>query len=95
MYIQLCDINIWATYALITILNIKTGTMGNEALVMTKDKNVYALGSNTSGCLGTGDMHSTLYPKKIEALCEKGIKTFAYGSGPHVLALTDKGEVCL
>ncbi|XP_014471626.1 PREDICTED: RCC1 and BTB domain-containing protein 1-like isoform X3 [Dinoponera quadriceps] len=69
------------------------GTMGNEALIMTKDKMVYALGSNTSGCLGTGDMHSTLYPKKIEALCEKGIKTFAYGSGPHVLALADSGEV--
>ncbi|EFN89650.1 RCC1 and BTB domain-containing protein 1 [Harpegnathos saltator] len=69
------------------------GTMGNEALIVTKDKTVYALGSNTSGCLGTGDMHSTLYPKKIEALCDKGIKTFAYGSGPHVLALTDKGEV--
>lgn len=55
---------------------------------------VYALGNNIAGCLGTGDAHSTLYPKKVEALCEKDIKTFAYGSGPHVLALTKEGEVC-
>ncbi|CAG5102534.1 Similar to Rcbtb1: RCC1 and BTB domain-containing protein 1 (Mus musculus) [Cotesia congregata] len=54
---------------------------------------VYALGSNTSGCLGTGDTHSTLYPVKIEALTLKGVKTFAFGVGPHVLALTNKGEV--
>lgn len=55
---------------------------------------VYALGNNIAGCLGTGDAHSTLYPKKVEALCEKDIKTFAYGSGPHVLVLTKEGEVC-
>lgn len=56
---------------------------------------VYGLGCNITGCLGTGDAHSTLHPKKVEALCEKGIKTFAYGSGPHVLALTNKGEVII
>ncbi|XP_035730999.1 RCC1 and BTB domain-containing protein 1-like isoform X1 [Vespa mandarinia] len=69
------------------------GNLGNEALIVTKDDMVYGLGCNITGCLGTGDAHSTLHPKKVEALCEKGIKTFAYGSGPHVLALTDKGEV--
>lgn len=71
------------------------GNLGNEALIVTKDKMVYALGNNIAGCLGTGDAHSTLYPKKIEALCNKEIKTFAYGSGPHVLALTEKGEVII
>lgn len=69
------------------------GTLGNEALIVTKNDTVYGVGNNISGCLGTGDMHSTLFPRKIEALCEKGIKTFAYGSGPHVLALTEKGEI--
>ena len=69
------------------------GNLGNEALIVTKDGDVYALGSNTAGCLGTGDSHSTLHPRKVDALCGKGIKTFAYGSGPHVLALTEKGEV--
>ncbi|XP_074111220.1 RCC1 and BTB domain-containing protein 1 [Cotesia typhae] len=69
------------------------GLLGNEVLIVTKDGKVYALGSNTSGCLGTGDTHSTLYPVKIEALTLKGVKTFAFGVGPHVLALTNKGEV--
>ena len=26
---------------------------------------VYALGSNGAGCLGLGDMHSTLAPKQV------------------------------
>lgn len=54
---------------------------------------VYGIGNNTYGCLGTGDTHSTIYPKKIEALCGKSVKTFAYGKGPHVLALTEEGKV--
>lgn len=69
------------------------GNLGNEALIMTKDKMMYALGNNIAGCLGIGDTHGTLYPKKVEALCERDIRTFAYGSGPHVLALTKEGEV--
>lgn len=69
------------------------GNLGNEALIVTMDKVVYALGCNASGCLGTGDSHSTLYPKKVEALCGKDIKTFAHGRGPHVLALTEEGKV--
>ncbi|CAK9815305.1 RCC1 and BTB domain-containing protein 1 [Anthophora plagiata] len=69
------------------------GDLANEALIVTKNGMVYGLGKNASGCLGTGDTESTLYPKKIDELCEKGIKTFACGTGPHVLALTEKGEV--
>ena len=69
------------------------GNLGNEALIVTKDDEVYALGSNAAGCLGTGDCHSSLHPRKVEALCGKGVQAFAYGSGPHVLALTEKGEV--
>ncbi|XP_015183789.1 PREDICTED: RCC1 and BTB domain-containing protein 1-like isoform X2 [Polistes dominula] len=69
------------------------GNLGNEALIVTKDNQVFSLGCNITGCLGTGDTYNTLHPKKVEALCNKHIKTFAYGSGPHVLALTMKGEV--
>ncbi|XP_061938416.1 RCC1 and BTB domain-containing protein 1 isoform X3 [Apis cerana] len=69
------------------------GNFGNEALVVTKDKMVYAIGSNISGCLGTGDTYNTLYPRRVEELCGKDIKTFAYGKGPHVLALTEDGKV--
>ncbi|XP_018392145.1 PREDICTED: RCC1 and BTB domain-containing protein 1-like [Cyphomyrmex costatus] len=69
------------------------GKLGNEALIVTKDKMVYGLGNNVNGCLGIGDENSTLELKKVEALCGKDIKTFACGIGPHVLALTKEGEV--
>lgn len=72
-----------------------TGNLGNEALIVTKNKKVYALGNNIAGCLGTGCAHSTLYPREVEALCDKDVKMFACGSGPHVLALTENGEVKL
>lgn len=72
-----------------------TGNLGNEALIVMKNKKVYALGNNIAGCLGTGCSLSTLYPREVEALCEKDVKTFACGSGPHVLALTENGEVII
>ncbi|KAG5306665.1 RCBT1 protein, partial [Acromyrmex insinuator] len=69
------------------------GTLGNEALIVMKNKMVYGLGKNVNGCLGIGDKDATLEPQKVEVLCGKDIKTFAYGNGPHVLALTKEGEV--
>ena len=48
-----------------------TGNLGNEALIVTRDDEVFALGSNGAGCLGQGDMHSTLHPKQVEPLCYK------------------------
>ena len=38
---------------------------------MTREDEVYALGSNGAGCLGQGDMHSSLQPKLVEPLCYK------------------------
>ncbi|XP_026279379.1 RCC1 and BTB domain-containing protein 1 isoform X1 [Frankliniella occidentalis] len=69
------------------------GTHGNEALLVTIDDEVYALGSNGHGCLGLGNQQGTLFPQCVEQLCGKGIQSFTYGSGPHVLALTERGEV--
>jgi len=69
------------------------GNLGNEALIVTKDDEVFALGSNGAGCLGLGDMHSTLAPKQVESLCYKRVVGFAYGSGPHVLAFTENGDL--
>lgn len=69
------------------------GNLGNEALLVTRDDEVFALGSNGAGCLGLGDMHSNLQPKQVEALCYKGVVGFSYGSGPHVLAFTESGEL--
>jgi RCC1 and BTB domain-containing protein len=51
-----------------------SGNLGNEAVVVTKSDEVFAVGSNAAGCLGLGDLQSTLVPKKVEALCSKGVK---------------------
>lgn len=62
---------------------------------MTRDKNVYSLGYNTDDSKTdhlNSYMHIGLYPKKIEELCGKNIKTFACGSY-FILALTEEGEV--
>ena len=49
------------------------GASGNEAIIVNHDSDeVYALGSNTNGCLGVGESQSSLQPRKVEALCKKG-----------------------
>ncbi|XP_018392774.1 PREDICTED: RCC1 and BTB domain-containing protein 1-like [Cyphomyrmex costatus] len=63
-----------------------------QVFIITRDKMVYALGTNDDGRLGTGDTLPTLYPKKVEALCMKDIKKFACGEC-HILALTEQGEI--
>lgn len=42
--------------------------------MVTKSDEVFVIGSNAAGCLGLGDLQSTLIPKKVEALCSKGVK---------------------
>ena len=66
------------------------GGAGNEAIVTLKSGEIYALGFNGNGCLGVGDGCSTLVPKKVEVLSNKNVVNMAYGSGPHVLAVTGK-----
>lgn len=72
------------------------GDCGNRAIIVTKDKNVYSLGYNRDDHSKTdhfnSDTHIGIYPKKIEELCGKNIKTFACSSY-LVLALTEEGEV--
>lgn len=35
-----------------------------------------------------GDSHSSFEPRKVEVLCKKKIIDIAFGSGPHVLAVS-------
>lgn len=55
------DFNKWPLFSLLSpefLSNIKQvcvfGSSGNEALMVTKEDDVYALGANCSGCLGLG-----------------------------------------
>ena len=49
---------------------------------------VFALGTNCSGCLGLGDVQSTIEPCRIDILCGKKIVSLSYGTGPHVVLAT-------
>nr|CAD7426419.1 unnamed protein product [Timema monikensis] len=69
------------------------GNLGNEAILVTKGDEVFSIGSNSSGCLGVGDLRSTLHPKRVDSLCHKRVKGFSYGTGPHVVAYTDNGDL--
>uniref|UniRef100_A0A8C5QVY9 RCC1 and BTB domain containing protein 2 n=1 Tax=Leptobrachium leishanense TaxID=445787 RepID=A0A8C5QVY9_9ANUR len=66
---------------------------GNEVLYITKSDEVFAIGTNSSGCLGTGDTQSTIEPRRLDVLCRKKIVGLSYGSGPHIVVITSDGEV--
>lgn len=48
------------------------GPSGNEAIMVTHYDQVYALGSNNSGCLGLGDVTASFEPRKVKELSDKG-----------------------
>nr|XP_006817818.1 PREDICTED: RCC1 and BTB domain-containing protein 1-like [Saccoglossus kowalevskii] len=100
MPVIILDSNKWSIFSLLDsqlIQSIKLacvfGSSANEAIFVTTDDEVFAIGTNCSGCLGLGDVQSTLQPKRIEQLCGKNVCDIAYGSGPHVVAVTEAGEV--
>ena len=52
------------------------GSAGNEAILVTRDDEILALGANDNSCLGIGDAKSSLLPRKVEQLCKKGERAF-------------------
>lgn len=94
---KMLDLDRWPIFSLLDekfLASLTTacvyGGAGNEAIVITCNDEVFALGSNGSSCLGVGDAQSCLHPRKVDSLCKKNIISFAFGSGPHVLALSGK-----
>lgn len=86
---QLADESVLASAQLLCVF----GTSGNESLIITNNDEVFALGSNINSCLALSGGQGTLQVKKVEKLSKMNIMTFAFGSTPHVLALTDSGQV--
>lgn len=93
------DVRKWPVFNLLSSQELKSiqqacvfGTTATEAVYVTKDNDVFALGVNCSNCLGIGDGQSIAVPKKIDALCGKKIISLSYGSGPHILLATQDGE---
>lgn len=69
------------------------GTCGSEAIYVTHSNEVFVMGLNCSGCLGTGDSLATIVPKKVDFLRGKKVVSLSYGTGPHVLLATDDGQL--
>ncbi|XP_056650824.1 RCC1 and BTB domain-containing protein 2 isoform X2 [Monodelphis domestica] len=94
------DVGKWPIFALCSPDELKLirqacvfGSAGNEVLYSTENDEVFVLGTNCSGCLGTGDILHSIEPRRIDHLCGKKIVCLSYGSGPHVVIATDEGEV--
>lgn len=94
------DLRKWDAFSLIedeVLATIKLvcifGNTGHETLFINESDEVFGMGPNNSGCLGTGDTNNYVEPKEVEALSGKKIVGLAYGSGPHVVICTEKGEV--
>ncbi|KAK0066591.1 RCC1 and BTB domain-containing protein 1 [Biomphalaria pfeifferi] len=94
------DLSRWPIFCILNTELLSTvrkifvfGNSGNEAIFITDRDDVFAFGSNCSNCLGLGDSHSSFEPRKIDSLCQKKVIDISFGSGPHVVALTQAGEV--
>uniref|UniRef100_A0A8U7M189 RCC1 and BTB domain containing protein 2 n=2 Tax=Corvus TaxID=30420 RepID=A0A8U7M189_CORMO len=98
--LKMLDVGKWPIFSLCSPEELKLirqacvfGSAGNEVLYATENDEVFVLGMNCSGCLGTGDMQSTIEPRRLDSLCGKKIACLSYGSGPHVVLATEEGEV--
>jgi RCC1 and BTB domain-containing protein len=63
------------------------GIEGSEALIVTNDDKVYAIGQNSNGLLGLGHEKPIKEPTVVNELCNKGINSFSYGLS-HVIGLS-------
>ncbi|XP_034033558.1 RCC1 and BTB domain-containing protein 1-like [Thalassophryne amazonica] len=94
------DLSKWPLFSLLSSQELATirqacvfGTSANEAIYVTYTNEVFVFGLNCSSCLGTGDSLSTIVPKELDFLRGKRIVSLSYGSGPHVLLVTDDGQL--
>ncbi|CAG2121391.1 unnamed protein product, partial [Medioppia subpectinata] len=55
------------------------GCSGGEAIAVTKDDEMYALGSNCSLCLGLGDTVGTFEPRRVDLMSKKSVIKIAAG----------------
>uniref|UniRef100_F7BA83 RCC1 and BTB domain containing protein 2 n=1 Tax=Monodelphis domestica TaxID=13616 RepID=F7BA83_MONDO len=97
--LKMLDVGKWPIFSLSSPKKIKLifgfffGKGGKKIFFFSKKGGVFVLGTNCSGCLGTGDILHSIEPRRIDHLCGKKIVCLSYGSGPHVVIATDEGEV--
>nr|XP_031322313.1 RCC1 and BTB domain-containing protein 2 isoform X7 [Camelus dromedarius] len=98
--LKMLDVGKWPIFSLCSEEELQLvrqacvfGSAGNEVLYTTVNDEVFVLGTNCCGCLGLGDVQSTIEPRRLDSLSGKKIACLSYGSGPHVVLATTEGEV--
>ncbi|KAK7810385.1 hypothetical protein U0070_022148 [Myodes glareolus] len=98
--LKMLDVGKWPIFSLCSEEELQLirqacvfGSAGNEVLYTTVNDEIFVLGTNCSGCLGVGDIQSTLEPQRLDSLTGKKIASLSYGSGPHIVLATTDGEV--
>ncbi|XP_007186911.1 RCC1 and BTB domain-containing protein 2 isoform X1 [Balaenoptera acutorostrata] len=98
--LKMLDVGKWPIFSLCSEEELQLvrqacvfGSAGNEVLYTTVNDEIFVLGTNCCGCLGLGDVQSTIEPRRLESLSGKKIACLSYGSGPHVVLATAEGEV--
>ncbi|KAK9506245.1 hypothetical protein O3M35_008215 [Rhynocoris fuscipes] len=93
------DFRLWPLFDFVDEYTLKQiillhifGSLGQSAIFVTKDDQVYAVGDNVGGSLGIGDIQSTKTPIRLDLLCGKCIVGFASGS-THTIAYSREGEL--
>ncbi|ELK08879.1 RCC1 and BTB domain-containing protein 2 [Pteropus alecto] len=98
--LKMLDVGKWPIFSLCSEEELQLirqacvfGSAGNEVLYSTVNDEIFVLGTNCCGCLGLGDIQSTIEPRRLDSLSGKKIACFSYGSGPHVILATTEGEI--
>ncbi|XP_055465666.1 RCC1 and BTB domain-containing protein 2 isoform X3 [Psammomys obesus] len=98
--LKMLDVGKWPIFSLCSEEELQLirqacvfGSAGNEVLYTTVNDEIFVLGTNCSGCLGLGDIQSTIEPRRLDSLTGKKIASLSYGSGPHIVLATTDGEV--
>ncbi|GAB1299082.1 RCC1 and BTB domain-containing protein 2 [Apodemus speciosus] len=76
-----------------TLSSLKMLDVGKWPIFSLFNDEIFVLGTNCSGCLGVGDIQSTIEPRRLDSLTGKKIVSLSYGSGPHIVLATTDGEV--
>uniref|UniRef100_A0A2I3G8M1 RCC1 and BTB domain-containing protein 2 n=1 Tax=Nomascus leucogenys TaxID=61853 RepID=A0A2I3G8M1_NOMLE len=98
--LKMLDVGKWPIFSLCSEEELQLirqacvfGSAGNEVLYTTVNDEIFVLGTNCCGCLGLGDVQSTIEPRRLDSLNGKKIACLSYGSGPHIVLATTEGEV--
>ncbi|TKR72314.1 hypothetical protein L596_019783 [Steinernema carpocapsae] len=69
------------------------GNFGGEALVATRDDELFAIGGPSGSIISSKQPEKLFEPIRIDELCKKQIISVCVGQSPHVLALSSAGRI--